>query len=144
MQAWLSPEKHLGGRSLPKWKQLALVATSRSVGPDGKISFDFGPEIMEQLRAAGVSLDGISNGGAMKIGMFDEPGHDLLDAADDCNVAAINKLIVNAKVDVNVRIPGAGTALMAAVNSACADRGPRPHQCRQPTSTRAFRETARP
>ena len=91
------------------------------MGPDGKISFDFGPEIMEQLRAAGVSLDGISNGGAMKIGMFDEPGHDLLDAADDCNVAAINKLIVNAKVDVNVRIPGAGTALMAAVDSACAD-----------------------
>ena len=91
-------------------------------GPDGKISFDFGPEIMEQLRAAGVPLDGKPmKGGAMKISMLDGPAQDLLEAADDCNVAAINKLIVNLKVDVNVQIPGAGTALMSAIDSDCLD-----------------------
>ena len=91
------------------------------IGPDGKISFDFGPEIMEQLRAAGVSLEGMGKSKAMRISMFDGPAQDLLEAADDCNVTAINKLIVNAKVDVNKTIPGAGTALMSAVDSDCVD-----------------------
>ncbi len=91
------------------------------MGPDGKISLDFGPEIMEQLRAAGVSLGGVGKGRAMRISMFDGSGADLLEAADDCNVAAINKLIVNGKVDVNLQIPGAGTALISAVDSECVD-----------------------
>lgn len=86
------------------------------MGTDGKINFDFGPEVMEQLRAAGVALDGKS----MKIN-FNGRDRSLIEAADACNVGAISKLIVDPKVDVNMLIPGMGTPLMAAVESACAD-----------------------
>ena len=86
------------------------------MGKDGKISFDFGPEVMEQLRAAGLQLDGKS----MKIN-FNHRDNSLLEAADGCDVSKINKLIVDPKVDVNMMIPGQGTPLMAAVESACGD-----------------------
>ena len=85
-------------------------------GPDGKISFDFGPEVMEQLRATGEALGGKST----QIS-FNSRDNSFLEAADACNVDAISKLIVDPKVDVNRLIPGQGTPLMAAVESSCAD-----------------------
>ncbi|MEQ1782286.1 MAG: M56 family metallopeptidase [Hyphomonadaceae bacterium] len=87
------------------------------MGKDGKISFDFGPEVMEQLRAAGVNLDLKGT----KINFNGHRDRSLIEAADQCDVSAINKLLADGKNDANMLIPGMGTALMAATDSECLD-----------------------
>lgn len=80
----------------------------------GDFKFDFGPEVMEQLREAGVALDGKG----MKI-KFNGRDTSLIDAADECDMPTLNKLIADSKTDANMLIPGMGTALMAATDSEC-------------------------
>ncbi len=87
------------------------------MGKDGKISFDFGPEVMEQLRAAGLNLDLKGT----KINFNGHRDRSLIEAADQCDVSAINKLLADGKNDANMLIPGMGTALMAATDSECLD-----------------------
>ncbi|MDP3492004.1 MAG: M56 family metallopeptidase [Hyphomonadaceae bacterium] len=45
----------------------------------------------------------------------------LYEAADDCDVAELNRLIGEKKQDINSVMPGQGTALMAAADSNCTD-----------------------
>lgn len=85
-------------------------------GPDGKINFDFGPEVMDQLREAGVALDGKG----MKIN-FNHRDSSLIDAADECDMTTLSKLIAAGKPEANMLIPGMGTALMAAADSECVE-----------------------
>lgn len=54
-----------------------------------------------------------------KIGRYG-PHSDLYEAADDCDVAEVNKLLAE-KADINMVLPGRGTALMAAAENDCAD-----------------------
>lgn len=83
-------------------------------GADGKFKFDFGPEVMAQLREAGVALDGKGE----KIN-FNHRDSSLIDAADDCDMPELNKLIAAGQPEANMLIPGMGTALMAAADSEC-------------------------
>lgn len=46
---------------------------------------------------------------------------DLYEAADDCDVPELNRLIGEKKHDINLVLPGRGTALMAAADSNCTD-----------------------
>lgn len=46
---------------------------------------------------------------------------DLYDAADDCDVPELNRLIDEKKHDINFVLPGRGTALIAAADSNCTD-----------------------
>lgn len=85
-------------------------------GPDGKIKFDFGPEVTDALREAGIALDGKS----MKVN-FDHRDHSLIDAADECDMATLKKLVAAGKPDADKMIPGMGTALMAAADSECVE-----------------------
>lgn len=83
------------------------------------IKFDFEHDVMDQLRKAGIDLDGAKG---MKIAMHRDGKTDrLIDAADDCDVAELNKLIMDEKADVNAMIPGQGSALMAAAEANCVD-----------------------
>lgn len=50
-----------------------------------------------------------------------QPAQDLIDAADDCDMAALNRLLTTGKVDANSLVPGQGTALMAAAGSNCVE-----------------------
>ena len=88
-------------------------------GSDGKIKFDFGPEVTEQLRAAGIALDDMS----VKVNLDGHRGRDgsMIDAANDCDMATLKKLIAAGKPDANMMIPGMGTALMAAADSECVE-----------------------
>lgn len=85
-------------------------------GPDGKINFDIGPEVMDQLREAGVALEGKG----MRI-KYNGRDSSLIEAADDCDMPTLNKLIAAGKPEANMLIPGMGTALMAAVDSECVE-----------------------
>jgi beta-lactamase regulating signal transducer with metallopeptidase domain len=79
-------------------------------------SFDFDKDVEQALRHAGIALDGAASShhagphsAAMK----------LIDAADECDIARLNTLLVDDKMDANMLIPGLGTALMAAVDEGC-------------------------
>lgn len=88
----------------------------KAMGAHG-ISFDFGPEVLEGLRQAGLALDGA--GGATFGHFGNGTAHRLIEAADDCELADLNRLVTDEKADVNSLIPGMGTALMAAVDASC-------------------------
>jgi beta-lactamase regulating signal transducer with metallopeptidase domain len=93
-------------------------------GPDGiRFDFDFDMDVMESLRKAGISLDDASlDGGAPR---FSANPHAkarlLIQAAGDCDVDQLNKLVVEQKIGANTLLPGQGTALMAAAEASCAD-----------------------
>lgn len=59
--------------------------------------------------------------GDIKLDFHPGPHSDLYDAADDCNVAEVNRLIGENAVDINMVLPGQGTALMAAADNDCTD-----------------------
>jgi beta-lactamase regulating signal transducer with metallopeptidase domain len=87
-------------------------------------NFNFDRDVMEELRKAGIALDGAAlDGGKGKVMVMSgkKPAHLLVDAADDCDTTVLNKLITQDKVDVNSMLPGQGTALMAAADSSCID-----------------------
>jgi hypothetical protein len=105
--------------------QAARARGDFKAGPNGiKFDFDFDKDVMEELRKAGISLDEAALDGGRGIRIAVNP-HDkalaLIDAADDCDVAELNRLIVDQKIDVNTMMPGMGTALMAAADANCVD-----------------------
>jgi len=65
------------------------------------------------------ALDGAS--GVRIVKTANTPARDLFEAADDCDMTALNKLVSVDKVDVNGMVPGRGTALMAAADANCVD-----------------------
>ncbi len=97
----------------------------KAFGPDGiKFDFDFDTDVMESLRKAGISLDDASLDGARGQQFSVNPhgkARALIEAADDCDVEQLNKLVVEQKIDANALMPGHGTALMAAADANCAD-----------------------
>jgi beta-lactamase regulating signal transducer with metallopeptidase domain len=96
----------------------------KTFGPDGiRLDFDFDMDVMESLRKAGISLDDASlDGGAPR---FSTNPHAkarlLIQAASECDVDQLNKLVVEQKIGANTLLPGQGTALMAAADASCAD-----------------------
>jgi len=79
-------------------------------------SFDFDKDVAEALRHAGIALDGAGKGkhfGGHSAAMT------LIDAADDCDIAELNKLLADDKSNANAIVPGVGSALMAAVDDEC-------------------------
>lgn len=79
---------------------------------------------MDAARARGDFNVMGKDGNSMKInfnGRDKRGDHRLIEAADECDVAAINKLVAGGKADTNLLIPGMGTALMVAIDSECAD-----------------------
>ncbi len=54
-------------------------------------------------------------------GRENSPAYKLFHAADDCETAEVNRLIVEEKADVNAMFPGEGTPLMAAAEESCID-----------------------
>ncbi len=100
----------------------AALADARARGDFQAFNFD--RDVMEELRKAGIALDGAAlDGGKDKLIVMSgkKPANELVDAADDCDTTALNKLIAQDKVDVNSLVPGQGTALMAAADSSCID-----------------------
>jgi beta-lactamase regulating signal transducer with metallopeptidase domain len=81
------------------------------------IKFDFDRDVMEELRKAGITFDGITSI-HMGRGLA---GRELFEAAEDCNAEDVTKLIVEKKNNVNAVVPGQGTALMAAAGENCVD-----------------------
>jgi Ankyrin repeats (3 copies) len=92
-----------------------------ATSPDG-IGLDITRDVLDQLRKAGVPLDDatLDGGRGIRIAMA---GHaearQLIDAADDCDMPALNKLLVEKKLNANARVPGVGSALMGAAESNC-------------------------
>lgn len=85
----------------------------RISGPNGgDIGDDIERSVLDALRAAGVPVDG-ARGHA--------PAMRLFDAAGDCDIDQLNKLIGEQKIAVNAVVPGRGTALMAAAEENCVD-----------------------
>lgn len=68
--------------------------------------------VLDALRSAGVPVDGAKGA---------SPAFRLFDAAGDCDMDQLNKLIGVEKLGVNTMAPGRGTALMAAAEANCAD-----------------------
>jgi len=97
----------------------------KAFGPDGiKFDFDFDRDVMEGLRKAGISLDDAKlDGGASSRIRLDPhaKARALIEAADDCDVEQLRKLVVEQKIDANTMMPGHGTALMAAADANCSD-----------------------
>lgn len=84
-------------------------------GPNGgDIGMDIERSVLDALRSVGIPVDG--RGKAHPL-----PGQKLFDAADDCDINQLNKLIGEEKISVNTMVPGRGTALMAAAESNCTD-----------------------
>ena len=95
----------------------------KALGPDG-IKFDFDKDVMESLRKAGISLDDAKLDGGAGMPIRVDPhanARALIEAADDCDVPQLNKLVVDRKISPNIMVPGHGTALMAAADANCAD-----------------------
>ena len=97
----------------------------KAFGPDGiQFDFDFDKDVMESLRKAGISLDDAKLDGGAGMRIHVDPhskARALIEAADDCDVPQLNKLIVDQKISANIMVPGQGTALMAAADANCAD-----------------------
>lgn len=79
-------------------------------------AFDFDRDVAEALRHAGIALDGAGKGKGFNP---HAAAMTLIDAADDCDIAEINKLLADGKSNANAIVPGVGTALMAAVDEEC-------------------------
>ena len=79
-------------------------------------AFDFDRDVAEALRHAGIALDGAGKGKGFNP---HAAAMTLIDAADDCDIAELNKLLVDKKTDANAIVPGVGSALMAAVDDEC-------------------------
>ena len=79
-------------------------------------SFNFDKDIEAALRHAGIALDGAGKG--HKSG-WNATITTLLEAAEVCDLAEINKLVADGKSKVNIVAPGIGSPLMAAVDSDC-------------------------
>lgn len=89
----------------------AEIAAARDRG-----EFNLDKDAMESLRKLGVDLDG-----AASMRHPHSQASALIEAADDCDMTELNKLIVTDKIDANAMVPGIGTALMAAADSGCID-----------------------
>jgi beta-lactamase regulating signal transducer with metallopeptidase domain len=83
----------------------------RAHGADG-IDFDFDRDVGNALRQAGISLGSIH---------FNPDDDSLFEAASDCDMDGVNKLIAEKKEEAKAMIPGRGSALMAAAEANCAD-----------------------
>ncbi len=97
MTAWRSLAR-LWLRPAPRLMRPALAATSTRQRLDGA-KFDFDRDVMRSLREAGINIDFAGK-------RFSGPHNDLYEAADDCNVEEVNKLIAEKKVDINAVVPG--------------------------------------
>ncbi|OYX48562.1 MAG: hypothetical protein B7Y90_10195 [Alphaproteobacteria bacterium 32-64-14] len=85
----------------------------RISGPNGgEIGDNIERSVLDALRAAGVPVDGARG---------HSPAMRLFDAADDCDLDRLSKLIGEEKLAVNAVVPGRGTALMAAAEENCVD-----------------------
>jgi beta-lactamase regulating signal transducer with metallopeptidase domain len=80
------------------------------------MKFDFDTDVAEALRQAGIALDGAAK---IKVSGAHATALALIDAADGCDLAQLNKLIADGKSNANALVPGVGTALMAAIDSDC-------------------------
>jgi len=92
----------------------------RISGPNGgDIGEDIERSVLDALRSVGIPVDGHNS---MRISGESYSSADrLFDAAGDCDMVQLNKLIGEEKVAVNAVVPGRGTALMAAADNNCAD-----------------------
>lgn len=81
--------------------------------------FNIDKEVMENLNKLGIKLDGAP--GKWNAAHPHGPASALIEAADDCDMTELNKLIVTDKIDANAMVPGIGTALMAAADASCVD-----------------------
>ena len=79
-------------------------------------TFNIDKEVTEALRQAGIALDGAAK---IKISGAHTAALSLIDAADDCDVGQLSKLVADGKSDANAMVPGMGTALMAAMDVGC-------------------------
>jgi len=88
-------------------------------------NFDFERDVLDSLRKAGIPLDDAGlDGGRKDVRIAHMPNakaRALIEAADDCDLSTLNKLIQQDKVDVNTVIGGQGTALMSAAESDCTE-----------------------
>lgn len=93
----------------------------KAISPDG-IGLDITRDVLDQLRKAGVPLDdgALDGGRGIRIAMASHAeARQLIEAADDCDMPALNKLLVEKKLNANAMVPGVGSALMGAAVSNC-------------------------
>ena len=123
MKLALGPQLQAEIRAAMEEARAELAAHREEIAAAVRESHDGMAIAREALAAARAEIGAAKARGEFdakfKVGRYG-PNSNLYEAADDCDIEEVNKLIGD-KADINMVLPGRGTALMAAAENSCTD-----------------------